>query len=276
MGVSESLRGAFFRALGFYPTRVMGLKFKRDPYHVQFWRKVSRGRWKPDTYEVLSKFLNRNSVYYDIGAWIGPTVIFAANRCKRVVCFEPDPVAFQYLLWNINLNELHNVLPINAALADRNALMRMASFDKRLGDSMTSLLKTCSTEGATDVMALTWKEWIGICNGEPPDFLKIDIEGGEFALLPTLKEYLSAHKPIVYLSTHAPFLTAKERIGQMAKIIEAMEGYDLCLREDLEPVAVSDLVDEEALKNFRSYVFLDRSAHGAFQPTVVRSTAQGG
>jgi FkbM family methyltransferase len=153
-------------------------------HHVQFWRKVSRGRWKPDTYRVLAEFLNRNSVYYDIGAWIGPTVIFAATKCKRVVCFEPDPIAFQYLLWNINLDELHNVLPINAALAGRKALMRVARFDRRLGDSMTSLLKTCSTEGAADVLALTWEAWIGIYNGEPPDFLKIDIEGGEFALLP--------------------------------------------------------------------------------------------
>jgi hypothetical protein len=27
---------------------------------------------------------------------------------------------------------------------------------------MTSLLKTCSTEGAADVLALTWEAWIGI------------------------------------------------------------------------------------------------------------------
>lgn len=266
MRVSESLREVFFRALGYYPTSLNGVKFRCDPYHVSFWRKVSRGRWKPDTYKVLSKFLTPDSVYYDIGAWIGPTALFAASRCKQVVCFEPDPVAFQYLLWNISLNALRNVLPINVALADRSALMRMASFDKQLGDSMTSLLKTCSTEGATDVLALTWKEWLDLSEGEPPDFLKIDIEGGEFALLPTLKEYLSVHRPVVYLSTHAPFLKANERREQMRKVIEVMEVYDSCLKENLEPVAVTELVGEDALEHFRSYVFLDRSALSGSRP----------
>jgi hypothetical protein len=46
----------------------------------------------------------------------------------------------------------------------------------------------------------------------------------------------------------------------MAEIVGAMEAYDTCFKEDLEPAEVSDLMGQDALGNFRSYVFLDRSA----------------
>jgi FkbM family methyltransferase len=260
MKVAKLLREAFFQSIGYYPTSLGGLKFKCDPHHIKFWRKASSGGWEPQTYKILSKFLNRNSVYYDIGSWIGPTAIFAAKICKKVVCFEPDHVAYQYLLWNIRLNELNNVLPVNAALSDRTELTRMASFGNILGDSQTSLLNTDSTKDTIDVLAFTWKNWMDFAKMETPAFLKIDIEGGEFAFLPTIKEYLSAHKPIVYLSTHAPYLKAHQRREQMSRIVEVMAIYNTCLNEHLEPVALNEIISEDALEHFQSYVLLDQSA----------------
>ena len=79
------------------------------------------------------------------------------------------------------------MLPTNAALADRNGVLRMGSFGNNLGDSMTSLLKTDLTEGKIDVLSLTWKTWLDFSKTEAPTFIKMDIEGGEFPLLPTIK-----------------------------------------------------------------------------------------
>jgi FkbM family methyltransferase len=251
------LARAFFRTLGYYPTRLNGIRFKCDPYHAWFWRWASSGTWEPATFNILTTFLSHDSICYDVGAWIGPTAIFASTLCKQVVCFEPDPVAYQYLLWNISLNGLTNVLPVNAALAGRDGIMRMASFGDRLGDSMTSLLGPDSKEGAVDVLALRWNTWMEIAKTDHPSFIKIDIEGGEFALLPTMKEYLAEHRPVVFLSTHAPFLEADVRKENMRGIIDVMETYGTCLDERLEPVAIDTLVGEEALEGFQQYVFLD-------------------
>jgi FkbM family methyltransferase len=245
-----------YRSLGYFPTNLKGINFICDPYHIEFWRKASAGKWEPNTYNVLSKLLTPSLVYYDIGAWIGPTTIFAAKLCKKVVCFEPDAVAYQYLLWNIRLNQLRNVLPINAALADRNAPMSMACVGNDFGNSTTSLLNTESAEHI-EVLGLTWETWVNYANTEVPDFLKIDVEGGEFLLLPTMKEYLSDHKPIIFLSTHAPLLNIEDRREQMSRIMGVMEIYNTCLNDRMESVSINELISKKALEHFQSYIFLD-------------------
>ena len=140
LSIAKAVGKTYYRAVGYYRTTIGGLSFKCDPYHIGFWRLAAKGVWEPHTFRILAKFLHPDSVYLDLGAWIGPTVIYAARKCAQVICFEPDMIAYQYLIWNIELNELRNVKPYNVALADQNAIMRMASFGGSLGDTMTSLL----------------------------------------------------------------------------------------------------------------------------------------
>ncbi len=255
--IAKQIIKTYYRALGYFPVNIAGLNFKCDPYHLGFWIDASRSRWEPQTYKILSEFLNSDSVYCDIGAWIGPTAIYAAKKCRQVICFEPDPVAYQYLLWNISLNRLSNVMPFNIALASPDGIVKMASFTKELGDRMTSLLDAGQKEGAIDVLALTWETWSGISRIGKIDFFKIDIEGGEFTLIPTIKDYLLRHKPIVYLSTHTPFFSVDTRREQMARIVEVMNIYKRCLNENLQPVSLSELTGEKALSQLQAYVFMD-------------------
>lgn len=255
--IAKSIIKAYYRTLGYFPISIDGLHFKCDPSHLGFWRNASKGRWEPETFKILSKFLNLNSIYCDIGSWIGPTAIYAAKKCRQVICFEPDPIAYRYLLWNIELNELSNVSPFNLALASQDGLVKMSSMGKELGDSMTSLLNADRKERAIDVLALTWETWVEISKVEKIDFFKIDIEGGEFAFLPTIRDYLSTHKPIVYLTIHSPFVDAALRREQVQRIVEVMNIYNRCLNEKLEPVSISQLSSEDALTQFCSYVFMD-------------------
>lgn len=255
--VVKAIRTPYYRALGYYPTTIQGLTFKCDPYHIAFWRSVSKCRWEPHTYGILSRFLHHDSVYCDIGAWIGPTVIYAAKKCKQVICFEPDFFAYRYLLWNIQLNKLHNVMPFNVALTDRNAIIKMASFGHKLGDSTTSLLDTGREEGAIHVLTMTWKTWADICKPEVVDFMKIDIEGGEFSLLPMLKDYLASNKPIIYLSTHTPLISRSDRREQMQRVIQVMKIYKTCLNEELERVDINELNSNDTIDHFRSFLFMD-------------------
>lgn len=255
--IVKTIHKIYFRALGYYPTSINGWKFKLDPYHTEFWKKVAQGRWEPHTYKILSRFINSDTVYCDLGAWIGPTVIYAAKRCRQVVCFEPDPVAYRHLCWNIEMNELQNVMFFNIALADRTAIQRMSSFRRHLGDSMTSLLAHGQGKNSVDVLTLTWEKFIDISKIDKINFLKIDIEGGEFALLPTLKEYLSRHRPIVYLSTHPHLLEPRLRQEKMHQIIDVMGIYRTCLSSDLRPIDIDELKSEDAMNHGHSYLFMD-------------------
>jgi len=255
--VFKPIEKAYYRALGYYPTTIHDLEFRCDPYNAKFWKTVSQGRWEAHTYRILARFLSQDSVYCDIGAWIGPTAIFAARKCKQVFCFEPDILAYEHLLWNIRLNRLHNVIPFNLALTDNNGIRPMASFGGKLGDGMTSLLKTDQAERTTHALCMTWETWTAVFKPERIDFMKIDIEGGEFVLLPTIKDYLALRKPIVYLSTHAPYLDGNRRREEMQRVIQVMEIYGQCFNEALEGIKLQDLIADDAMNNFRSYLFMD-------------------
>jgi hypothetical protein len=122
---------------------------------------------------------------------------------------------------------------------------------------MTSLLNSDSKKGEIDVLALTWKTWMDFAKTETPAFLKIDIEGGEFALLPTIKDYLSENKPIIYLSSHAPYLYANQRKEQMSRIVDVLAIYSTCLNEHLERINIKELMGDDGLGHFHSYVFFD-------------------
>ena len=252
----KTIGKAYYRALGYYPITINGLKFKIDPYHFYFWRNAAKGQWEAQTYIILSRFLNADSVYCDVGAWIGPTVIYAAKICEQVICFEPDPVAYRFLNWNIELNKLHNVTSFSVALSTRTSIQRMSSFGNKLGDSATSLLNNDQGERGVDVLTLSWDAFIDISKMKKSDFIKIDIEGGEFALLPTLKDYISRYKPIIYLSTHAPLLDSDLRRAKMQQIVDILCMYKKCLNEKLEIVDIHELTSERAINQFRSYLFI--------------------
>ena len=136
----ERLQEAWCRVRGWYPARVAGRQLRCDPDHISFWSKVDNGSWEPQTFTVLDSILAPGGIHLDVGAWIGPTVLHAAHCSQKVFCFEPDKVAYMYLLANLKLNKLDNVIPFNMAVAEKSRMSRMASPRGKRGDSMTSLL----------------------------------------------------------------------------------------------------------------------------------------
>lgn len=247
----------YYRYVGYYPAKIEGYNFKLNSENAGFWQQASKGNWEPETYKVLSQFLNRDSIYLDIGAWIGPTVTYAAKKCKRVICFEPDPVAYGRLLSNIHLNELDNVSPYNIAISDTSGIRKMSSMGGRLGDSMTSLLHNSNNSATSfDALVLDWDFIENTYNLTKVDLMKIDIEGGEFALIPKLEPFFKKQSPIVWLSLHAPLLDEHKRLKELQKVIDVMKrNYKICLNHNLEEIDFDDLKSDENKNLFTTFLF---------------------
>jgi len=248
----------YYRLIGYYPAKIYGYNFKLNYENFIFWRDVSKNVWEPNTYDILTKFLNANSVYFDIGSWIGPTVIYGAKRCKKVICFEPDPIAFKALLLNVYSNNLYNVHPYNVAISSQTGIRQMSSFGVTIGDSMTSLLSNQNKSSSKiDALVLDWNFIENVFKQEKIGMIKIDIEGGEFSLIPAMATYLKKHKPIVWLSLHVPFLEESDRAGEMQNIISVLSCYRTCRNSHLEIININELASEENLNGFPSFLFVD-------------------
>ncbi|WP_171097581.1 FkbM family methyltransferase [Ruegeria sp. HKCCD7255] len=247
------LRKMFYRARGYYNGRLNGDPFRLDPYHSKFWRKATAGDWEPETFAVLDKFLSPDRDYIDIGAWAGATVLYAARRARHVWCFEPDPVAYRYLIWNLELNGITNVSAFGAALWGETGVMRMASLGGEPGDSMTSVLG--DTSKGTEALSLSWEVFEKAVDLSDVSLVKMDVEGAEFALVPHLRPWLQQQRPAFYLSTHAPFVEQDGGAVALQELAKNLEFYGGCSLDGVEQPVQQAFSSDRARTQFPSFLF---------------------
>ncbi|MEM7441660.1 MAG: FkbM family methyltransferase [Pseudomonadota bacterium] len=244
------LRKMIYRARGYCRGQLNGESFLLDPYHSKFWHKASCGAWEPETFSVLDAHLSNDKDYVDIGAWIGPTVLYAARRARHVWCFEPDPVAYRHLVWNLELNNIGNVTAFSVALGSGFGVARMASARGERGDSTTSLLH----DGAhgTDALTIGWDQFAAHVDLSNVSMVKMDTEGAEFSVIPTMLDWLKTVRPALFLSTHTPYLPAEQRRESMADLLKSLEFYRRVQHPDGQPVSADKLLSPAALAKFHS------------------------
>ncbi|MCP1093484.1 FkbM family methyltransferase [Bacillaceae bacterium OS4b] len=177
-----------------------------NPMTRGVWDNMHQNNWEEETFVIFDRFLKPGNSYIDIGAWIGPTVLYGAHKAKHVYAIEPDPVAFNEFITNLNLNPFiaPKVTCINAAIAKKSGNINLYMRDQ-LGISTSSLIPTIS-DNYCRVRAITIYDLITENNIKNVNFIKMDIEGGEYSLIPVLHEFLKSQKPTLYLSLHPGFL----------------------------------------------------------------------
>ena len=167
-----------------------------------FWLECSKGQWEPDTLSAFKRFIDKQHSYIDIGAWIGPTVMVGCQLARCAYVIEPDPVAYKELAENLRLNgaQTSNVRVFSLCITPTAG---QYSFGSRAegGDSRSSLLfagsKTTWTVEGIPFADFVSQNGIADCN-----FIKMDIEGGEYSVIPTMLDFLRQYRPTLHLSVH--------------------------------------------------------------------------
>jgi FkbM family methyltransferase len=202
--------------------------------------------YEPNTHKIFDKFLDPNYSYIDIGAFIGSTVLYGAHLAKKVYAIEPDPIAFKELQKNVSLNPLlQKKIEIHQkCLCTCSEKVKFGSMSKG-GDSMSSLL-FANSKTSWVVDGITFQEFINENNITDCNFIKMDIEGGELLVLPSMEKYLEKEKPILYLSMHPHFF--KNPKNDTKKIIDVLKIYKNIYTDERKKIELNDLLTEKRLK----------------------------
>lgn len=145
----------------------------------------------------LCRHVRPGSWVFDVGANIGLTSLEFARVAERVLAFEPNPPTAERLERNLAANGLGNVTIIRSAVgASPGSVTFNESADPTLSSATIvprGLLRSFEVP-LTTVDA----EWTAA--GRPDvSALKIDVEGGELAVLLGAGEMLAACKPAILL-----------------------------------------------------------------------------
>jgi len=188
-----------------------------------FWENhFATGRWEPELLELLDRLLQDGGLYLDVGAWIGPTVLWASRYADRIVAVEPDPVAFDVLTANVALNGLvANTRLVNAAIADRDGPVELWARDG-WGSSMSTLLGDRGMSVKVAGCRLASLEL-----DDTPVLVKMDIEGGEAVVLPDAYPLLVEWGAPLLLSVHWRWLADEQRQALRTVLDKAVSAHQV-------------------------------------------------
>jgi FkbM family methyltransferase len=246
-----------------------------------FWDKVESGRWEPLTLATIRTYCEPGVTFVDCGAWVGPTTLVAAGTGAQVVAIEADPVALEQLAANLAANpELaQRVTVIPRALNPAKGSVSIGS-RRKPGSSMSSTLHA-DAEAHWIAEALTPAELAESISAGCPLFTKIDIEGGEYAVIPALAAYLDRPQSAVLLSLH-PKLLEGHSAGEVSRatwqVFSSFAGWTVFRAEGYEWVTVRDPLSPEALaqaiEHATDWLFLkDWELHINAQPAVMATNS---
>ncbi len=196
------------------------------------WKSIDRGEWEPNTFVILDRVLNKNDVALDIGSWSGPLSLYMAEKGANVHAFEPDPIAFNALVTNIEKNPSlpGSIMPWKKAIAPKTGNLPLHARE-HYGYSSSSLLsRSRDCLDSEMVEGISLDSWALSTRVSHADFVKMDIEGGEFLLFDQLKEFLiKVGRPTMLISLHYGHLNEsfyKKRVKWrlLAKALMRMEN----------------------------------------------------
>jgi FkbM family methyltransferase len=160
------------------------------------WR-VLGGTYEPEQTLLFERRVKPGDVVLDLGAHIGYYTLLAAGLIGprgRVFAFEPHPRNAWYLRQHVRMNRCGNVEVVEQAAYDRTGAER---FDPGSGTGTGRVTRS----GAISVRAVRLDDFVAE-RGVIPTVVKIDVEGGERAVLDGGAEVLRRCRPVIFLSTH--------------------------------------------------------------------------
>lgn len=202
----------------------------------------------------VSQLAFKGKTVYDIGAYQGVFTLFfarASGLAGQVVAFEPNPANYRRILENAALNRFEHIRAFNMALGktEGTATLVYRDCERSMGSIEPAQQEELRGWGGVEHVEAAVAALDGLIAKEglpPPDFVKIDVEGHEMAVLEGMACALAEHRPQLFIEVHGVERDGKRRnVAGIVSLLEA-HGYGLLHVESGRSVSASDF--EHALE----------------------------
>lgn len=174
--------------------------------------------------DIFAKFVNKKTIFYDVGANIGVYSLVAGGAGAKVFAFEPSPDVLPYLKKNIELNDYDITLvpeavghkkgeiPFYISTKENMGVGRIMEYGKRTDRSVPPVNVPVDTLDA-------------FAEHHPaPTLIKMDIEGAELFALEGGKKLLRREDaPILMVEFHPGEI--KHLGGDVEQLMQTLRAY---------------------------------------------------
>ncbi|HEX4410331.1 MAG TPA: FkbM family methyltransferase [Xanthobacteraceae bacterium] len=192
------------------------------------------GEYSRGEAQLFAQIVAPGAIAIDVGANIGALTVFLAQAVGpqgRVIAFEPQRVMYQLLCTNLALNEIANVQALCAGAGRTTGTAFMPRYDY-------------AQSGNFGGVELGSNQSRGV-QGEPVDivsidslklpqcqFIKIDVEGQEDAVIAGAVETITRCRPVLYVEN--------DRRDRSPNLIRQLQALDYVLYWHLPPLFAPD------------------------------------
>ena len=175
------------------------------PNRINRFRASSFTAKEPETLDWIDQ-LPEGCKFWDIGANVGLYSIYAAKKKNcRVVAFEPSVFNLELLARNIFINELPDLVKIvPLALSEKVGMNFMRMTTTEWGGALSSFGQNFGWDGQTinekfsfTTLGIGMDEAVSLLHLDPPDFIKMDVDGIEHIILRGGAQVLSGTRGIL-------------------------------------------------------------------------------
>ena len=173
----------------------------------EWWIRVANGDWEPSTFRVFNQAITQVTTYVGIGEWVGVTGLFALQRASEVIMVEADPIAFAEMKENVRLNSEQTS---SRVILDSRCISNISESKVMFanGGSGSSIVHrpSISRFPKIHVECTAISQFVAEYELDTKDhvFVKIDVEGGESLILPSLLSWIlsTGIRPTLFFSMH--------------------------------------------------------------------------
>lgn len=158
------------------------------------------GEWAEDEIGSYAALLSDGDTILDVGANIGTHSIALASRFphSEVVAFEPQPLAFSLLVANVIAARTGNVYPRNLGCSEADGLVHVAPDYEASGWNVGGFSIASGEQHQPGALPLPLVALDSLTFKRRVQFIKIDVEGMEAAVLAGAAKLIERDRPIIY------------------------------------------------------------------------------
>ncbi len=217
-----------------------GLKYKLDLSHV-----IDHGvyfGYIDRSYESIITDFGRYQVMLDVGGNIGTSALFydKLNPRAKIYCFEPHTATFNRAKENLQLNNNINIRLLNQGLGDKQSELKLYEVNPN-NPGMNRIIKGEHEFPYTVIDIDTVDHFMEKENLQSLDFIKIDVEGFESAVLKGGVDSISKYKPVLFIELDDDNLRENDSSArEMITFINSMGYHKIYRANNLQPISSED------------------------------------